>query len=344
MISFSPYLKSSRGSVPLPAGEPSGRRDASGKQAEALNRVISVLMQGIALHGLQYDETAFRTFQDGVWKMRTSFDQATDDDSAMLLAGAVIRLLEEHNDSAQSHLRARHLEVSGMTELFAETLLDVTQANPQTVSQVRGMVHEITRASSMNTLAAVKIRLDTCMAEIRAKAQIRTAGLRAGQVTSTTTDAVTGLPDAGSAIEALARVWQSRKDQYLGLFALEYLETINQRFGFKSGDELLQLLGQQASRHFSHPDQLFRWRGPCLVALIDRHAPESFVASEFARAIPPRLENATTVRDREAMVRVSTSWSMIRLDELSALDEAIARMNEFSSSRSRYVRQVSAGA
>jgi GGDEF domain-containing protein len=337
MISFSPYLKSSRGSVPMsPAA-------VTGRQAEALNRVISVLMQGIALHGLQYDETAFRTFQDAVWKMRAGFDQATDEDSAMLLAGAVIRLLEEHNDAAQTNLKARHQEISAMVGMLSETLLEVTQANQQTVANLRGMTHEISRASSMNALVAVKSRLDISMAELRAKALLCSANTRGGQITTTATDAVTGLPDAVTAIEALARVWPRRAGQYLGLFALEYLETINQRFGFRSGDELLQLLGQQVGKHFSHPDQLFRWRGPCLVALIDRHAPESFVASEFARAIPPRLENATTVRDREAMVRVSTSWSMFRLEEISSLDEAISRMNEFSGSRSRYVRQVSAG-
>ncbi len=338
MIKLAPYLRSSRSNAPASPGE------MAGKQAAALNRVISVLMQGIALHGLQYDELAFRTFQDAVWKMRAGFDQAADEDSAMLLAGAVIRLLEEHNDAAQAHLRARHGEIGNMLGLISETLLDVTQANPQTVTQVRGMAQEIVRATSLNALGAVRGRLETCMAEIRAKAQLSAANARAGQVSTTATDGVTGLPDAGSAIEALARAWPKRTDQFLGLFALEYLETINQRFGFRSGDELLQLLGQQVGRHFTHPDQLFRWRGPCLVALVDRHAPESFVASEFARAVPPRLENATTVRDREAMVRVSTSWSMIRLDELGSLDEAIARMNEFSSTRSRYVRQVSAGA
>lgn len=337
MISFSPYLKSSRGNVPLsPAA-------VTGRQAEALNRVISVLMQGIALHGLQYDETAFRLFQDAVWKMRAGFDQATDEDSAMLLAGAVIRLLEEHNDAAQAHLRVRHQEISAMVGMLSDTLLEVTQANQQTIANMRAMTHEISRAGSMSALMAVKSRLDISLSELRAKALLCPAGSRAGQTNTTATDGVTGLPDAGSAIEALARVWQRRTDQYLGLFALEYLETINQRFGFRSGDELLQLLGQQVGKHFSHPDQLFRWRGPCLVALIDRHAPESFVTSEIARAVPPRLENATTVRDREAMVRVSTSWSMIRLEDLSSLDEAIARMNEFSSNRSRYVRQVSAG-
>src|SRR3954466_9609395 len=101
MIQLSPFLKS-------PSSRPtSGEFEADMRRSGGLNRVLSVLMQGIALHALPYEDAAFASFQNSVWKLRASFELAQDEDSAMLLAGAVIRLLEEHNDAAQASIQKR---------------------------------------------------------------------------------------------------------------------------------------------------------------------------------------------------------------------------------------------
>ena len=338
MIRLTPFLKDSDSRIGITPG------DHASRQSEALNRVISVLMQGIAIHGLNYDETAFNAFQDAVWKMRAGFDQVTDEDSAMLLAGSVIRLLEQHNEAGQAYARALHAQTAELMGQTLETLLDVTRAAPATVIKLRSMMGEISRAGSSSALNSVKPRLELALAEMRAKAQVPAARAPQTRTVGTEVDAITGLPDAVAAIEALAAIWPQREDRYVALFALEYLETINQRFGFRTGDQLLLQLSQQVGQQIGSPDQLFRWRGPCVAALVKRSLPESLVASEMGRVVPARIENATTVRDRDAMVRVSTSWSMLRLGDIDTLDEVIARMNEFTGNRSRFVRHVSAGA
>src|SRR5437764_583888 len=105
MIQFAPYLKSH---IKRPSA---GTADADSRRSEALYRVVSVLLQGIALHGLQYEEAAFTMFQNSVWKLRAAFEMAQDEDSAMLLACAAIRLLEEHNEGAQMFMESRQTEL-----------------------------------------------------------------------------------------------------------------------------------------------------------------------------------------------------------------------------------------
>jgi len=327
MMRLTRFLKDSNGRV----GNASG--DSASRQNEALSRVISVLMQGIAIHGLRYDEADFLAFQNAVWKIRAEFDQGVDEDSALLLAGAVIRLLEEHNEAAQASLRARHHETAGFVGLTVESLLEVSHAKPQVVAAIRGMVQEIERASNPDALSAVRPRLELALAETRAKEQLPVTQARPGPAPAGETDSVTGLPDAGCAIEALGEIWQQRSDRYVALFALEYLETINQKFGFRTGDELLSQLSQHVGQHMAASDQLFRWRGPSVAALVKRTLAETFVATEMSRVVPARLESATIVGDREAMVRVSTSWTLIRLQDMGTPDDAIAKMNEFAGNR-----------
>ena len=70
MMRLARFLKDSNGRV----GNTSG--DSASRQTEALSRVISVLMQGIAIHGLRYDEADFLAFQNAVWKIRAEFDRS----------------------------------------------------------------------------------------------------------------------------------------------------------------------------------------------------------------------------------------------------------------------------
>jgi hypothetical protein len=55
-----------------------------------LNRIISVLLQGLALHSFCHDEGEFGVFQQSLRKLRDQFAVADDDDSRLLLAGSAI--------------------------------------------------------------------------------------------------------------------------------------------------------------------------------------------------------------------------------------------------------------
>ena len=64
------------------------------KQAEVMNRIIAVLLEGIALHGFEYDPAKFEVFQSCIRKLREGFRRNADNDTALLLTGAAIRLKE----------------------------------------------------------------------------------------------------------------------------------------------------------------------------------------------------------------------------------------------------------
>src|SRR4051794_16926461 len=100
MITLAPFLRTRH-----------GKENSEGeKQAEALARIVSVLLQGIALHGFNYNPDAFTLFESSIRKLRTEFEQASDEATALLLTGAAIRLLEDHNAAAEQHLKARRNE------------------------------------------------------------------------------------------------------------------------------------------------------------------------------------------------------------------------------------------
>jgi len=175
-----------------------------------------------------------------------------------------------------------------------------------------------------------------------AVAGIREATRTASEVEETTavgeTDGVTGLPDSVHGAAAIAEVWKHRDDYYVGIFAAERLETINMRFGFQAGDQVLHALSHHIAQQSLAGDQLFRWRGPCIVVLVQRRLPEAHVKAEMTRAASSRLEHSISIKDRDAIVSVSTAWNLFKLSSARNLEQLIGRLNDFAATRARYTR------
>ena len=322
---------------------PGGKQDSAGqKQAEALNRIVSVLLQGIALHTYNFDPAQFEAFDNAIRKVRHEFEHAPDEATALLSAGAAIRLLEEHGDAAEQHWRSRQHEFQSAMALLSDTLLDLAGAAPEAAVRIRGIETDIALACNSGSAVAARLKLEACLAEVRAEVAAARVPENAGPVQER--DSVTGLPDPACAARALNFVWNRRKDYYVAILALERIETINLRFGFHAGDRMLQQFSQHVAQHLTPEDQLFRWRGPCLAMLLHRREPEPVVTGELNRLTGTRLETGLVFREREVMVPVSVSWNLFHVNGAGSLEELVRQMNEFAASRTRAGRRVLAAA
>jgi GGDEF domain-containing protein len=321
MTTLSPFLKGSRKQIAT----------IGDRKAEALNRVVSLLLQGISLHAFQFNAAATEVFQLSIRKLRSELELVDDEDSAMLMAAAAIRLLEENNGAAEAHLQSRQNELEKVVALLSDALLDVSGSTEKTMVEIKEIERDIARARSVGALATGRARMAAAVEGIRA------ASRKASEIEGTVgaTDGVTGLPDSNHGAAAIAEVWKHREDYYVGIFAAERLDTINLRFGFQAGDQVLQTISQHIAQQSAAGDQLFRWRGPCILKLFRRRAPEAHIASEMARTASSRLEMTLSIRDRDAIVSISTAWQLFPLQAARNFDQLILRLNEFASTRAR---------
>jgi GGDEF domain-containing protein len=342
MITLSPFLKGL-------GAKGAGKDGAAGeKQAEALSRIISVLLQGIAIHGFNYEPAVFASFENSIRKLRADFERATveqarDETDALMVVLSAIRLLEEHNESAARHVAARQNEFEAVVGMLSETALQIARAAPEVMVRVKEIERDIARSSNIEAMSAARARLTSCMEDLRAEA-LADPQHQLGNSSGDQIDQVTGLPDARHAATAFSKVWNRRMEYYAAVFSLERLEAVNLRFGFQAGDQMLAILGGHIAQHLMPGDQLFRWRGPCLVMLMERRVAEPLVATELGRIAPARLESAIAVREREVMVPISASWNLLPLNSFSNPEELARKLNEFAAGRPRVARKFAAAA
>jgi GGDEF domain-containing protein len=318
---------------------------ASGaRHAEALNRIVSVLLQGIALHSFNFDAERFVTFGSAVRKVRAEFENASDEATALLAAGAAIRLLEEHSQAAEIHTRSRQRDMEAITAMLSETLLQVSGASQETMVRLKQIERDIAASFSAEEIGVARAKLAGCLAEMRTTAFAESREPRPPNWPSGENDPVTGLPDARSAAIAINSIWDRRDAYYAALLTLERLDTINLRFGVRAGDQIFLLMSQRIAQALGNGDMLFRWRGPCLLLLLPRQAPESHVAAEVSRLATTRTENSMAFRDREVIVPISIAWNLVPLAGLETLEDLMRQTGEFPGNRSRGGRRVLAAA
>ena len=155
MTTLSPFLKGSRKET-----------IRSDRKAEALNRVVSLLLQGISLHAFQFDPIATETFQVSIRKLRTELESVDDEASALLMAAAAIRLLEENNGAAEAHLQARQNELEKVVALLSDGLLEVAVRTKRRWSRSKRS-SAISRRGRLWALSTGRARMAAAVAGIR---------------------------------------------------------------------------------------------------------------------------------------------------------------------------------
>jgi hypothetical protein len=96
---------------------------------------------------------------------------------------------------------------------------------------------------------------------------------------------------------------------------------------------MLLLLSQHIAQQLTPNDELCRWRGPCLMVVMKRHAAEAMVTAEMSRFVASRVETAMMFRDREVMVPLSVSWKLFPLNAIDNVADLVLQMNEFTGRR-----------
>jgi GGDEF domain-containing protein len=297
------------------------------QRTESLNRVISMLLQGLALQNFCSDDEEFEAFQRKVRKLREEISKIDDEDTGLLVVGSSARA-PDRGDAAE--LTPRQKDIQAAVSMISESLLSVARPPELQAQALRESEHDVTSARTSDEIAAAAARLSACLDSIRTQILRRNdaALLPSQSYAPSDIDLVTGLPDARQAMDALSAAWKHRKRYCVAVFGIRRLDAINQRFGFQAGDESLRVVTQHLAEYFARDYLLFRWRGPCLLCVMEKKLPMPLIVAEVKRVAGMRLQQAMTMKNRDAIVAISMTCNIISL-ETDSIDDVVAKIEEF---------------
>jgi len=168
--------------------------------------------------------------------------------------------------------------------------LGQTLENANRTEDVRELKKEL--AESLQSVRREADFQQAQSAAVRSQARELAGKLKASVAPAEDADPATGLPGARSAENGMQQALEQHLHTFGVLFAVG-LGTVIRRFGSERAEEAMATIAREIASALGAGDALFRWKGPILLALLER-APEE-------RGVPPELQRVAALHPEFAV-------------------------------------------
>jgi GGDEF domain-containing protein len=316
------------------------------EQEVALAKVVSLLLEKIGTAAAEADHGGYEGFRAEMEQIRLRATHDATAESLFITAGSAVQAMETYNRRISTFVRKQGEELQCIVSMLFETVIKLGGEQMRSVQRLQEIGDKLERAAALEDIQNLKSSLGECLHDFRAEAESQKAEVnetiqtlqqeidrheRSGSAGFEDLDPVTRLPRQASGIQAMQEAIQSGKRRYAVVMVANRMQSINARFGFHVGDRILRAFKENVEKQLLHPDQLFRWEGPAIVALLDRKEPIEQVRAQIRHILDGRLEETFNVEGRSVMIPVSAAWSAFAL--MPPLANAARQIQAFISSQ-----------
>lgn len=301
---------------------------SSDSEAErALLHVVRILIQGMGEHAIPGEAGDNARFRESVRKTSDALLGEITPEDLLVHAGAVVKELEDYNRRTARQHSLHSTELQHMVKMLTNTVAAVSAAGDANLNRLCEIEKRVASASQLDDVRTIKSRLSDCLADIRNEAErqrkrhqttvdelnqgLEEARKRTpGAVDAPAQDAVTGLPLRTAAEIALADASQAGTSAFAAVLVLDRLQALNLRFGREIGDEVFSEFAGMIRKSLSFGDQLFRWSGPALLALLPRPNSIERVRKEVAQILDTKQEHTIETPSRSILIPIGARWAV----------------------------------
>jgi GGDEF domain-containing protein len=256
--------------------------------------------------------------------------------------------MEDYNRRTSKVVQRQNTELQHMVSMLTQTLITVGASGDSSVAKLQDIEKSIERARMLEDIQLLKLRLGECLETVREEAmrqktegqsalenlkkELETSRERIGTVTTAVDlDAATGLPSKKEALKAIQAAVASPDSRFLAIAVVSRVQAVNARFGYAVGDRMLAAFAEHFQGNLGAGDQVFRWHGPALIALLERGDELEAVRTEIRRFAETKLEKTVEVGSRTVMLPISATWSIFQVTQ--PLEELLKKMEAFTAAQ-----------
>lgn len=310
MISISKYLR--------------GKNQDEG--AEALQRMVRLMLQAMILHRVEGDQSDDERFRTELEKVDHALNAGPDPKEIFFLTGSTIKIIEEHGRQLKGFLNVRGLALQNMLRMATDAITSISTGCDRSTRRLQDLEAKIERAGMIEDIHTLKAQLAECLGTLQEEMHDRraesastvqsinvttSAAAKIAPVETDQNDPVTGLPGAVQARAHLESISANFNEIYVVVFVLNRIQSINNRYGYGMGDRILATYGEYLTKQFSASDRLFRWRGPAIVAIPEREQGEQMIRREVMRIGAAKLDRDFEFESRTVLLPISASWTLL---------------------------------
>jgi len=304
-----------------------------------LRQIVSHLIAGIGSSAVEGDAAECAAFRGELRQIGDGLGADLPPGNLLAVAESALQALAVHNKRIQSLLADQRSEMTHILGMLQDTVISVAGENIRAGKRLREITLELEQSGALTDLRVLKGRLAECLKGLQEEAlqqkadaavtiqklQMTIERTQSGSVARTPhrLDPVTGLRCRDDALIAMQAAIDGGARQYAVAMVVNRVQMINLRFGHEVGDRMLLGFKEHMERQLAPSDQLFRWSGPALVAIIARPEPIGNVRVEVKRMLESKIEVIYNGGGRSVLIPVSAGWLALPLVSAADADKQI---------------------
>ena len=314
----------------------------------AYRRIIGLFLQGISLHSVEGDKADHERFREDIEKCLAVLSPETPVSELLVVVGGALRAMEEYNQRTSKFVRRQNTELQHMLAMLTQTVISIGAGSEQSVKRLQNIEKSIESTQAVEDIQILKLRLSECLEAVRDEAirqqrdgqdaiESLKKELQSSQELMGCTevkvdlDGATGLHGKAEADRAIRAAMESPQGKFVVIAVCSRVQAVNARFGYAVGDKILQALAEHFKKGLAARDQLFRWQGPALLALIERSERIDRVRTEIRQFADLRLDKTIEVGQRTVLIPISATWSIYPL--IPPLDAFLKQLDAFTAAQ-----------
>jgi GGDEF domain-containing protein len=314
---------------------------------DTLRRTVSFLIEKLGECAVENDAEELATFRDDILELAAGLTPDLPQQNIVTLAETAAELLGNYNKQVSKAIGKQTGDLQAIVKILQENLLKMAGESTESVQSLGKIVRDLERGAGFKDLQALKMHLGSCLSGLReeiqrerdmSKAMIERLQIEieslygpGGNPLARRVDRATGLPNHEECLMAFQQAIDRGTRHYAVVMVVNRVQPINARFGKEAGDWMLAQFREYIETQLIPADQLFRWTGPAMVALLERAQALDQVRGLVKRMLESPVNRTYDVNGRTIFIPITAAWSAVMLD--STVEAAEKQIQKFIASQ-----------
>jgi len=314
---------------------------------ETLRQLVALFVKKIGESAVAVDPHELASFRNEIKGLHEALTPQLPIENMLIVTGSATQALETYNKRVMRIIGSQGDNLQAILKLLQDHLGTMTSASSNSIENLGKVARELEGFQGFQDLQPLKLHLTQCLAGLReeiereksaskelierlqvdiegfrdsdrARLQGNQAGLQSGPFRPDT-DPARALSDRGperqeECLAAIQAAIDKGTRHYAAVMVVNRVQPINARFGKAAGDLMLSRFREMMEIRIVAPDQLFRWTGAAMVALLERPQPLPVIRLLVKRLVDIRTDETFQFGERSVMVPISAAWSVFPLE------------------------------
>jgi GGDEF domain-containing protein len=313
-------------------------KEEEGCSTSGLVGIVAPLLEAIAQYAVEHDVEEHNVFRRQMAETIEKFERTTGDGETSIITREAIQSLQIYNRSVEKFIGNLSGEKQSVIKGMTELVVKLAGTSELAATNLRKIETDLSQACLLQDMRQLKSKMQACLEMIgqeAARQEERAKELRTPPAPRTPQDQVTGLPGLQDAEARIKELSDAKRPAYVVPMYLTNLDMVNRKAGFAAGDRILMLVGERVRPLLSGTDQIFRWRGPCFVIVIERSQKRIDVVAEAGKIAAIGLEQEIEAEGQRLLFKAAIAWTLIGVRDVAQAAEISKRIDDFAGRHSQ---------